>query len=112
MKDGVHSIQVELFRRKTLQTEERVLIGEAAITTSYVLHTVDSHLIVEVLRNKTDIAATVLLKIEKFDSKGRALSTKSSPASSLPASSSSTKSAEASSTLHLPDFSDTSSKRN
>lgn len=96
---GSHKIQVELFRRKTADCEERVLIGEAEIPAGYLLHTTESHLIVECLRGAGEIAATVLLKIERFDSKGRSLSIRSSPAGSRPASFASS---TASGALQLP----------
>jgi hypothetical protein len=84
-ENGTHAIQLELFRRKTAQSEERVLIGEANIPAGFFLKTPDSHIIVEVLRGEGQIAARVVLRIEKFDGKGRALSSgKSSMMGSMP----------------------------
>jgi hypothetical protein len=80
VRDSHHLLLVELFRSKP-KSEERVLIGEAEIPISFLVSTMDNHLIVELLRAGNIIAATLLIRVEKLDSKGRSI--RPSPCPSL-----------------------------
>jgi phosphatidylserine decarboxylase len=83
VKEGHHQVlQVEVFRRKP-KSEERVLIGEAQVSAAFLLGTSENHVIIEAMRGEGQVAATVLLKLEKCDHRGRTTSSQSSPAASV-----------------------------
>lgn len=100
VKGSNRSIQIELFRKKSPLEEERVLLGEAIIPVSFLLHTTEAHLIVEVLRDETEIVATVLLKVEKFDTKRHSQS-RTASGLSLPAATFKSTSASSMETLKI-----------
>ena len=94
MREGHHVLQVELFAHRhysdTSPNNVWNLLGESQIPASFLRATEENFLIVEIKQSSNVVGgmgggfvANMLLKIEKYDHRGRSLSTKSSPAPSI-----------------------------